>query len=150
MIHDVLATFRERTEANAETIGALYGLDWLAVPEETLEGALVELLDPDVIFIGEPQGGHPPAPQIGIDALLEAFTAARAEWASCRYLVDAIDDEGGDILVSGRVVAEARDSDARACFRFAHVWTTQADRAVKVVAYSGPADARAALAHLHS
>ena len=146
----MLATYRERTEANAETIGALYGLDWLAAPEETLEVALVELLNPDVIFVGEPQAGRAPTPQIGIDAVLGAFTAARLEWTSCRYLVDAIDDEDGEILVSGWVTAQARDSGARACFRFAHVWTTHAESVVKVVAYPGPAEARAALAQLHA
>jgi ketosteroid isomerase-like protein len=141
----VLATFRERTEAKDEVIGTLYGQDWLAMPEEALERALVELLDPDVVFVGESEAGAPPSRHVGIAEALRLFGAARGDWARYRYIVEGTDEQDGEVLVSGRVVAEIRESGDRASFRFAHLWTIRDERAIKVVAYHGPAEARAAL-----
>ncbi len=141
----MLATIRERTEAKDEVLGTLYGQDWPAVPEEALERALVELLDPDVVFVPESEAGRPPSRHVGIDEALRLFGAARGDWAHYRYIVEGIDQQDDDVLVSGRVVAEIRESGARASFRFAHLWTTKDERAVKVVAYHGPEEARAAL-----
>ena len=141
----MLATIRERTEAKDEVIGTLYGQDWLAMPEEALERALADLLDPDIVFVAEPEAGAPPSRHVGIAEALRLFGAARGDWARYRYIVERIDQQDDEVLVSGRVVAEVRESGARASFRFAHLWTIRNERAVKVVAYHGPEEARAAL-----
>ena len=143
----VLATLRERTDANAQTIGALYGRDWLETPQESLEHAFHELVDADVVFVPEPGVDPQPAAYAGLAAVMQLLTAAREQWRSCRYVAEQVEQRAGDVLVSGRVVAELRDSGSRASFPFAHVWTTRVGRAVRIAAYEGLAEARAALAH---
>jgi ketosteroid isomerase-like protein len=143
----VLATFRERTEAKAATIGALYGQDWLAVPEQSLECALAELAEPDAVFVPDSELGRE---RLGIAEAMCLFDRARDDWVSCRYLADRIDEHGDRVLVSGKVVAEARESGARACFSFAHLWRSEGGRVVEVVAYHGLDEALAALAEPNS
>lgn len=142
----VLAVLRERTDANADTIGALYGRDWLEMPEEGLARALAELLDPDFTLVPDAEGGVASAPRAGLDSALRLFSAAREDWVSCRYVADAIDEHGDEVLVSGRLVAEPRGSGPRASFSFAHAWTIRAGRVVRIAAYHGRAQARTALA----
>jgi hypothetical protein len=141
----VLATFRKRTEAKAEAIGALYGQDWLAVPEEALRCALAELAAPDAIFVPEPEPGRDQLAAGGIGDALAMFAAAREEWTSCRYLVEELEQLGDQVLVAGKLVAESRPSGDRACFGFAHVWTFEGGLAARVAAYPSRVEGRRAL-----
>lgn len=140
----MLATLRERTEAKAEAIGALYDQDWLAVPDESLRCALAELFDPEAVFVAEPEPNRDAPRPAGLDAAMRLFEAARRDWASLRHLVERFDSAGDRVLVSGRVLAEARGSGSRAWFEFAHVWTLEQGRVTKVVAHPGADAARAA------
>ncbi len=140
----MLATLRERTEANAITLGVLYGRDWLETPQESLEHAFSTLVDPDVAFVGEPEADGSGRAEVGLATTLRLLAAAREHWRSCRYVAERIDEHAGDLIVSGRVVAELR-SGSRASFPFAHVWTLRDRRAIRIAAFPGLADARAAL-----
>ena len=140
----VLATLRERTEAKAEAIGALYDQDWSAVPDESLRCALAELFDREAVFVAEPEPDRDPPRPAGFEAAMRLFATARRDWASVRHLVERVDARGDQVLVSGRVLAEARESGSRAWFEFAHVWTLASGRVVKVVAHPGAEAARAA------
>ena len=144
-MYSVLATLRERTEAKAEAIGALYDQDWLAVPDESLRCALADLFDPAAVFVAESEAdGESPSPA-GLDAAMRLFEAARRDWASMRHLVERVDSFGPEVVVSGRVLAEARESGSRAWFQFAHVWTLENGRVAKVVAHQDAAAAHASL-----
>jgi len=140
----VLATLRERTEAKAEAIGALYDQDWSAVPDESLRCALAELFDPEAVFVAEPEPDRESPRAAGRGAAMRLFEAARRDWASVRHLVERVDSRGDQVLVCGRVLAEARESGSRAWFEFAHVWTLENGRVARVVAHPGAEAARAA------
>ena len=127
----------------AEAIGGLYDRDCLALPRERLERALEDLLHPAVVFVPESSSG---VRHVGIAEIVRLLVAARGDWTSCRYAVEQVDEEHDEVLVSGRVLAEARGSGARASFPFAHVWAVRDQRVVKIAAYHSLADAREALA----
>jgi ketosteroid isomerase-like protein len=141
----VLATLRERTEARPDAIGALYDQDWLAVPDESLRCALAELFDPAAVFVAEAEADRESPSPAGIDAAMRLFEAARRDWASMRHLVERVERRGPEVVVTGRVLAEARESGSRAWFEFGHVWTLENGRVAKVVAHPDAASARGRL-----
>jgi ketosteroid isomerase-like protein len=117
-----------------ETIRSLYGCDWLGVDQAKLEQALLEFFDPNVVLVSEP-AAEQVARYVGIGEIVRLLTDARREWAGCHYLVEEVTEApGGQVLVSGRLVADLRQSGSRVSLRFAHRWTTRDQRVVKLEA----------------
>ena len=130
----------------AETIRGAYVRDWLGVGDAALEGALLELLDPDVVFLPEPNSSSPTTPHVGVGEVARLFRQARDDWSSCRYLLDHVQEPAsGEVLVSGWVIADSRPSGARVSFPFAHVWSARGERVVRVAAYHDRREASEAL-----
>jgi ketosteroid isomerase-like protein len=123
-----------RAVSLGETIGRLYGRDWLRVGDQELERALLELFDPEVVLVPEP-GAPPDVKFVGIPEIARLLASARHEWKGCRYLVDEVSESpGGRVVVTGRLVADLRHSGSRVSLRFAHRWSTRGGRVVKVEA----------------
>jgi ketosteroid isomerase-like protein len=124
------------TEPVIETIRCAYRRDWLAMHHRDVESALIEVLDPNVVFTPERVPGTRPVSYIGIAEILRLLNGARGDWDSCRYILDEVSElSAGHVLVSGRVVADVARSKARTSYCFTHVWSAQRGRITSVEAY---------------
>ncbi len=132
----------------AEKIRALYARDWADAPDRALEQTLAELLDPQVVYIPEPVTSQSPGQHFGIDDVVRLLVDAPTDWALCRYVVNDLEEHGARTLVCGWVVAVARGSEVRTSFRFAHVWTSRQGRVVRIAAFPGPEEGRAAVGRI--
>ena len=128
------------------TMMCVYSQEWLALDRLMLEDALLEFLDPQIVFVAE-SGGDDTVECVGVAEIAHRLKAAREEWKTCYFLVGEIREEGNQVLVAGRLVADLRDSGSRVSHPFAHVWSLGGEgRFVRVTAYSSRVRAIEALA----
>ena len=126
------------------TMMCVYSQDWLSIDNPLLEEALGEFLDPEVIFVAQ-SGGTDTVECVGVHELARRLRAAREEWKACYFLIEEITEEASEVLVTGRLVADLRESGSRVSHPFAHVWSHDEGRFFRVVAYSSRQEAIAAI-----
>jgi ketosteroid isomerase-like protein len=134
---------REGRAAISETVRCVYGQDWLTMDPREAGRQLQEIADPELTFVPEPGTGGAVS---GITEVLRLLTDARAEWSSCRYLLDEIREvDATEAVVIGRVVATLRCSRSRVSFPFVHAWRARGSRIHRIEAYTDRDQASTAL-----
>jgi ketosteroid isomerase-like protein len=126
-----------------DTVRCAYSEDWLAMDSLVVESRLREIADPELTFVPEPGTGGAVS---GITEVLRLLTDARAEWSSCRYLLDEIREvDATEAVVIGRVVATLRCSRSRVSFPFVHAWRARGSRIHRIETYTDRDQASTAL-----
>jgi ketosteroid isomerase-like protein len=126
-----------------DTVRCAYSQDWLAMDARQVESLLHEVADPDLVFVPESGVGSAVSGAPEVSRLLDN---ARAEWDSCRYMLDEIRDVcAAEAVVIGRVIATVRSSDSRVSFAFVHVWRARGGRIHRIETYRDRAEASEAL-----
>lgn len=134
-----------RPSSIGATMMCVYSQDWLSIDDLLLGEALLEFVDPRISFVAD-SGGGDRVECVGITEIAARLSAARDEWRTCYFLVEGVEEQGDQVLVYGRLVAELRESGSRVSHLFAHIWSIGEDgRFVRVVAYSSQEHAVEAL-----
>jgi ketosteroid isomerase-like protein len=122
---------------NAELIGGLYGIDWVAVPDRERGLAVsAEALDPDVKARISPEVGD--RTLNGIQEFAIFVQGLEEDFSEFRYEAEEVAEPAPDqVVVTGRIHARGRRSNMPLTAPFGHVWKLRDGKAISVDAHVG-------------